>query len=163
MDATDLVRLYERSYMGVKLNLRDISDADSRVEPPGGANSINWVLGHLVMTRRLVLRLAGAEQVSDPELVEIYSGEEGAVFDRRRARPLEQLVADLDASQERLVAALPRLSPQALAAPARNSTVADQLTFLWFHEGYHNGQLGLLRRLVGKPGVIKQPKGLVTA
>ncbi len=162
MEATDLVRLYERSYMGLKLNLRDISDADSRVEPPGGGNSINWVLGHVVMTRRLVLRLAGAEQVSDPELVEIYSGEEGVVFDRSRARPLERLVSDLDASQERLVQALAKLTPDALAAPARTSTVADVLGFLAFHEGYHNGQLGLLRRVVGKPGVIKQPKGLVT-
>ncbi len=162
MEGTDMVRLYERSYMGLKLNLRDISDADSLFEPPGGGNSINWVLGHVVMTRRLVLRLAGAEPTADAELVEIYSGEEGVVFDRARARPLEQLLADLDASQARLMEALPRLTPEALAAPARNSTVADVLTFLWFHEGYHNGQLGLLRRLVGKPGVIKQPKGLIT-
>ncbi len=163
MDAQELAKAYGRSYTGVKLNLSDISDADSRVEPAGGGNCINWVLGHLVMTRRLVLRLAGAEPASGAELVEIYSGEEGVVFDRSRARPLEQLVAELDASQERLMAALPGLSPEALAAPVRNTTVADLLTFLWFHEGYHNGQLGLLRRLVGKPGVIKQPKGLVTA
>lgn len=163
MDAKELLKAYERSYMGLKLNLRDISDADGRVEPAGGGNSINWVLGHVVMTRRLVLRLAGAEPVSGPELVELYSGEEGVVFDRSRARPLERLVAELDASQDRLREALPGLSPEALAAPARNTTVADLLTFLWFHEGYHNGQLGLLRRLVGKPGVIKQPRGLVTA
>ncbi len=162
MNAQELAKAYERSYAGLKLNLRDISDADSRVEPAGGGNSINWVLGHLVMTRGLVLRLAGAAAVSGPELVEIYSGEEGVVFDRSRARPLEQLVAELDASQERLMEALSGLSSEALAAPARNTTVADLLTFLWFHEGYHSGQLGLLRRLVGKPGVIKQPKGLVT-
>ena len=63
MDAKELVKAYERSYMGLKLNLRDISESDSRVEPSGGGNSINWVLGHLVMTRLLVLRLAGAKEV----------------------------------------------------------------------------------------------------
>jgi len=162
MEAKELVRMYERSYMGIKLNLRDVTEEDARHEPPGDANSIGWVLGHLVMTRRLILRTAGADPVGDPALLEIYSGEEGVRFDRSRAFPLERLLADFGESQARLLPALAQLTPDALSAPVRNTTLGDLLTFLWFHEGYHNGQLGVLRRLAGKPGVIKQPKGLVT-
>lgn len=162
MEAKDLVGLYQRSYMGLKLNLRDLTDEDCRKQPPGGVNSINWVLGHVVMMRRLVLRSAGAAPAGDPALIQIYSGEEGVRFDPSRAFSLEQLLADLDESQKRLLEALPKLSAEALAAPLRTSTLGDFLTFLAYHEGYHNGQLGVLRRLAGKPGVIKQPKGLVT-
>jgi uncharacterized damage-inducible protein DinB len=162
MEAKELVRMYERSYIGIKLNLRDITEEDARRQPPGGANCIGWVLGHLVMTRRLVLRSAGAEPAGDPALVEIYSGEEGVSFDPSRAFPLERLLADLDESQRRLLPALAQLTPEALSGPVRTTVLGDFLAFLAFHEGYHNGQLGVLRRLAGKPGVIKQPQGLVT-
>ena len=38
--------------------------------------------------------------------------------------------------------------------PSDDGTKLDKLAFLQFHEAYHSGQLGLLRRIVGKPGAI---------
>lgn len=32
--------------------------------------------------------------------------------------------------------------------------LGETLSFLQFHEAYHTGQLGLQRRLIGKPGAI---------
>jgi hypothetical protein len=39
--------------------------------------------------------------------------------------------------------------------PTLIASAADALLRLHYHEGYHNGQIGLLRRLVGKEGAIK--------
>ena len=37
--------------------------------------------------------------------------------------------------------------------PDGANTVAGLVRFMCFHESYHIGQLGLLRRLLGKPGL----------
>jgi len=56
------------------------------------------------------------------------------------------------------------MSPETLAAkPPRNmtgdpnETVGTNLAVFAFHESYHVGQTGVLRRVAGKPGVIKPP------
>jgi len=36
-----------------------------------------------------------------------------------------------------------------------NKTVGNQLAFFQFHEAYHAGQVGLLRRLAGKEGALR--------
>ncbi len=158
MDGNELVKLYEFGLGATKLNLRDITQEDSLRPSPGGANPLNWVVGHMVASRGLALRLLKAEPIWDAETAAMYSGQEDAVFEPGRALPLERLLADLDASQERLATALRAATPELLATPARRGTVADTLVFLYFHEGYHAGQLGLLRRFLGKAGVIKAPR-----
>src|SRR5208337_2223008 len=73
--------------------------------------------------------------------------------------PLRGWLAD---SQQQLIAALAAISeetlslpvPEALRRPPLTGTVGEALARLAFHEGYHNGQIGLLRRLAGKPGAI---------
>lgn len=158
METTELVRLYETVHRVVRQNLVDISEEESRTPPPGGGNCVNWVFGHVVATRQVVLRLAGAEPWWGGEQARTYSAGEDGSWSADRALPLEVLFADYDRSQQRLAEALPGLSAEALAAPAFFGTVGDTLAFLQFHEGYHAGQLGILRRVLGKPGVIKPPK-----
>ena len=41
-----------------------------------------------------------------------------------------------------------------LDEPLEKDTLGWRLAFLQFHEAYHAGQLGLLRRLLGKDGAI---------
>jgi uncharacterized damage-inducible protein DinB len=158
MDGNELVKLYEFGLGATKLNLRDITQEDSLRPSPGGANPLNWVVGHMVASRGLALRLLQAEPVWDAETAAMYSGQEDAVFEPGCALPLEQLVAAVEASLARGGGARRAPTPEMLAAPSRRGTVADTLVFLHFHEGYHAGQLGLLRRFLGKAGVIKPPK-----
>ena len=71
------------------------------------------------------------------------------------AEPFEVLRAGFDRSQEILLAALRGASAETLAAAnERGEPVAQRLAMLAFHEGYHGGQIGLLRRLLGHPGAI---------
>jgi hypothetical protein len=66
--------------------------------------------------------------------------------------------------QEPLVRAISALPPEVMTSkPPRpftgdpNETVGSNLATFVFHESYHVGQTGVLRRVVGKPGVIKPP------
>ncbi len=51
--------------------------------------------------------------------------------------------------------ALAQPVPEQLRRPPLTGSVAEALIRLHYHEGYHNGQMGLLRRLAGKEGAIK--------
>lgn len=158
MQAVELRHMYEFGYRATKLNLEGITHEESVREIPGGANCANWVLGHIIAARGTVLRTLGSEPMWDAETARPYSGQEDAEFKAENALPLERLLADFDASQERVLAALSAATPELLATPFKDRTVADRVAFFHFHEGYHAGQIGLIRRLLGKAGVIKAPK-----
>jgi uncharacterized damage-inducible protein DinB len=80
------------------------------------------------------------------------------------ALPFDQLLTDLERSQISLRGALSQLSPADLAQVMNDQTMGERfagqplgelLAFLQFHEAYHCGQIGLLRRIAGKEGKIK--------
>jgi hypothetical protein len=71
-------------------------------------------------------------------------------------------MADFSATRKILMTGLVALTAEKLEAPApfspsndQEETIGSLLAGLLFHESYHIGQLGLLRRLVGKDGIIK--------
>lgn len=164
MTGNDLASMYEFSYMAINRNLSDLSHEDSVHIPEPGGNCINWVLGHIISARGLLLLLTGAG-------APVFSEDEAAVFQRGSAAlkagdqgvDLTRLKSALDESHKRLVPALKALSDETLAAPVPEKfkrppltgTVGDALTRLAYHEGYHNGQIGVLRRLAGKEGAIR--------
>jgi uncharacterized damage-inducible protein DinB len=73
------------------------------------------------------------------------------------AHRLDKIMADLNASGEKLLTALKEIPDERLAAKAGEGeeSVGHKLAFLVFHEAYHVGQLGLLRRNLGKEGAIR--------
>jgi hypothetical protein len=162
MTGTDLARMYEFSYAALNRNLQDLNHDDTVVLPDGGGNCLNWVLGHVVSARSTVLMLAGATPTLTGQGMSVY---------RRGSHPegtdgfadLAQLRAMFDETQKQLIPALAALSEEALNSslpeqhrrPPLTGTIGDALIRLHYHEGYHNGQIGLLRRLAGKEGAIK--------
>lgn len=76
----------------------------------------------------------------------------------------ETMVARLTESEERFMAALDamdeaRLDDGGLTDPFGNETTRGELlNLLAVHQNYHAGQLGLVRRIAGLPGVIKGPE-----
>jgi hypothetical protein len=112
-------------------NLKDVTPERARVRPAPDANDAHWVLAHIVFWRGRILEMLGEE------------GTGTEVECRQRTFP--ELVYGLEALQSRVLAAL-------------DGDVADEVRadigFLTLHEAYHVGQLGLLRRSMGLPGVI---------
>jgi uncharacterized damage-inducible protein DinB len=149
----------------VELNTRDISHEESLIAPPQGGSCLNQVLGHLTRTRNMALRGMGQKPPYSMEEFDPYDDRTGVSFSRDKALPFDELRRRYQSLQEPLVKAIGGMSAEALAAPpqrkmtgAPDETVGSQLATLVFHESYHVGQTGLLRRMAGKPGVVKPPR-----
>jgi len=155
MNTEALKTLFDLNHRVIGVNARDLSHEESLREPHPGGNCANWVLGHIVYTRGAALNLVGESPVwSGPE-AERYKRGSAPIHDGDHATPYPQLLEALDRSQERLMAGLDRLDDASLGSVAEDGTLANQLAILQFHEAYHAGQLGVLRRIAGKEGAIR--------
>jgi len=122
--------------------------------PEAGGNSMNWVLGHIVAVRNGALRNLGAEPPwTDAEAAPYVRG--SLPLNPKEALPFEKIRKDFDLSQERLLAALQSLPVGVVEESVANPMPTKNLAILHLHDAYHAGQLGILRRTLGKPGAIK--------
>jgi uncharacterized damage-inducible protein DinB len=161
MSAEMLGLLFHYNHYVLKIDTEGLSHEETLRQPAPGGNCLNWVLGHVLANRNTVLRALGEEPIWSAETAEPYERGSAPLTDGSKAVLLERMLADLDASQERIQGALKDMSPERLAQAPPAGTTKDEddtvetlLTVLAFHEAYHAGQTGLLRRLVGKPGAI---------
>ena len=142
-------------------NLKGLTDEDAMKQPSPGGNCLNWVVGHIVGSRAGTLGVLGQESPFGVEKYARYERGSKPVVDSEGTLPLAEMVADFAATAQGLKAGLAGLTPEMLAekapfSPGENpqETVGSLLAGLVFHEGYHIGQLGILRRVAGGDGVI---------
>jgi hypothetical protein len=155
MNGNTLSKLYSLNVMVIEKNLKGITPEESFFQPQQAGNCVNWVLGHIVSTRNQVMKIIGESPIWTEEEAAPYRRGSVPLTDESLALPLSRMLTDLLASQEKLLTKLQSISPEELRAPFENGTRCEQLAIIQFHEAYHAGQLGLLRRLIGKPGAIK--------
>lgn len=140
-------------------NLEGVSHEESTRPHDCGGNSANWVVGHIVAARNSLLKALGGKTIMPDDRAAMYRrGSDGTARDGMR---LEDLVATLDESQPLLIESLHRVHGEQLLArspfssPAGpEATLGAAISAMVFHEAYHVGQLGILRRLLGKKGAI---------
>ena len=153
-----LAKLFEVSYGALFRNLEGITHEESLVFPRPAGNCLNWVLGHILASRNRLLPLIGVPPVWPLEMAFLYSGIDEAEWSVDVAVDFRKIESDLAVSQQELLNALEVIPDERLATEvSENRTVASALGFLLFHESYHGGQVALLRRLLGKEGVIRAP------
>ncbi|HCA09243.1 hypothetical protein [Chryseobacterium sp.] len=136
------------NYKVILMNIEGITQEESMVFPNGEANCMNWVLGHLIYIRNAFLNVLGEESVWDSEKFSCYN--RGAIPLERKEElvTFEELKSYLQQSQDQLEAKLisiERFEPEGI----------NDIAIFCLHELYHSGQLGYLRRILGKPGAIK--------
>jgi hypothetical protein len=134
-----------------------MSHADSLVRPQPAGNSFNWVVGHLLATYDQLLPRLGQPAVRPDGALARYARGAPPMAHDEDALPLDQLLRDWATSCGRVDAGIATLSSKRLAervldGPSGdpNETVASMLALVCFHQAYHVGQLGLLRRVAGK-------------
>ncbi|MDR3669478.1 MAG: DinB family protein [Holophaga sp.] len=133
----------------------DFKAADWRAADPVGHNAV-WIVGHLALLRNRVAALVGPAPAAQPWEAAFGRGTSPA-----------QVPADLDplalvrtfhAAQKAMAGRWEALTAEDLAKPFGRTlpdgsdTVGGALGYLAWHEAYHLGQLGFLRRLAGKSG-----------
>ncbi len=136
----------------VQAQLDGLSEADTLLQPPDGGNCLNWLLGHLLVSRQTMFALLGVAPLDNATDYQRYVRDSQPVTHATDALPLSRLLSDLAASQKRLLARLGEISAEELATipTGQERNVGEQVSFLSWHETYHVGQMEQLRRLAGK-------------
>jgi hypothetical protein len=144
----------------VRRNVDGLTQKDSLVQPDPGGSCLNWVVGHLLNIYDATLPMLGQKPVME-EGLKRYARGTPPLEDSAEALELRDLLAAWDQAAERIDAGLASLTAEALDRPAPhspsnnpNETVRSLLTTIFFHQAYHAGQTGLLRRIAGKSGAI---------
>jgi uncharacterized damage-inducible protein DinB len=155
VDGQALAKIFEFSHLTLTRNLDGLTHEESLRAPEPGGNSLHWVLGHMLSYRNTILKLLNLPPAWDPEKAARYARGSAPLGLDDHPAPLEEIRAALDQSQPPLLAALRACSAEELAAPvAGGDPLVQRLAVLGVHEGYHGGQVSLLRRLLGHPGGI---------
>jgi uncharacterized damage-inducible protein DinB len=147
---------YGRNAAIVKMQTKDMTQAESLIQLPFRANCMNWIVGHLVTNRNTIMDMLGEEPALEASLAERYTRESAPVSaEDAGVLPLETLVGALERSQGRLAAALGALSledmeREVVGPGGRKTRLGSALFFFFFHDSYHTGQTEILRQASGK-------------
>ena len=160
MTAIHLIHLFQFDQMTLSRLLADVTDEESLRQIGPDGKCLNWIVGHVVFARGELLSILGGEPDWYKNLMAVY-GEKGVgTFTVKAAKPLPELQKLLDQSLELLSRCLSKMDA-ALDQPcaelphvSEGGTVADRVGSYGCHEAYHAGQIGMLRRLLGKPGLF---------
>ena len=151
-----IAHLYAQNDRTLEALVGDFTAADWAVTDAVGHDS-RWLIGHLAATRLRLLGMVGLP----PETTE-WQGAFG------RGTSPKDVSADLDPkallhafheAHMALASHWDHITPEHLAKPLGRTlpdgtdTIGGAIRFLAWHEAYHLGQLGMMRRLVGKPGL----------
>lgn len=127
-----------------------------------GTNPAHWVLGHIAVYRRRIARQLGVGVGVGIDVVEADwepAFKKGSQPGDCAGYPTpDELLGDLRACSDAIAEAMPRLTGEQRTAPwatfaGTDHTLESGLSFLYFHETLHVGQLSQLRRLAGHAGL----------
>lgn len=155
MDPKHLIRFFDIHQWTFQNHAQGITHEESCRPPGPGGNSLNWVLGHIAATRNDIHALIGEAPLWSEEEAAPYVRGSAGRLDPAAARPLSEILEAIERSNTGMKTRLAAMTPEDFDRPLEKGTLGDVIAFLQFHESYHAGQVGLLRRLLGKEGVIK--------
>jgi len=146
-----ITQLYASNKFVIDLNTEGLTHEESLLDPQPEGNSLNWILGHILTGRAEAHDHLDTDPVWGAELRALYASGSDAITSET-AMALSHLLAMLDRSQERLMAALASDDvEERLDQPlGEGGAVGQRLLGLAWHETYHAGQTDYLRRLAGR-------------
>ena len=141
----------------VRLNLDGLTHEETLIQPAAGGNCLNWVVGHLLAIYHKALPLLGQDPVMSPRALERYDRGSAPLRDGGDAIDIADLLAAWDETSRRVDAGLAAfdvstLGDKAPFSPSNNpnETMGSLLATVAWHQAYHTGQTGLLRRIAGR-------------
>lgn len=143
-------RLFEKALDGL--------DRQALVRRPmEHANPVIWIAAHLTGARFGMAALLGEKR---PFPFADGFGKGATLPDEAALPQVEAVLAAWREISEPLTRGLAEVPDARLAAPSPrrfpigDRTVLGAITFLTYHEGYHIGQLALIRKAMGLPGLV---------
>lgn len=147
--------LLDRWFKNSLMNLTD-EETNQRIDPK--INHIKYVAGHLFHSNYSFARMAGLKV--ETKWDELFAGRgQSKALDNYPYPTIKEIIAEWDNLFPKVREGLARLSEEVLSnevpSPIAqsgifNSSIRDLWTFLNFHQAYHIGQIGMLRKGLGK-------------
>jgi len=157
-----LRRQLSATHKVVKMNVDGLTQQDSLIQPQPGGNCLNWNLGHLLCVYDRLLPILGQKPVLGVETLRRYDRGSAQLQNPAEALDLAVLMRAWDEAAQRVEAGLESLTPEVLDQRAPWSPTNDPeetarslVSAVFFHQAYHAGQTGLLRRMAGKAGALR--------
>ena len=130
------------------------SDSEANARNNEHVNHIKWISGHLLNTRLNSMSKAVGLQPDDTYGAQFGRG--ASLDPHSTYPPLEEIRSKWNATSAVIGDKLNNLPEEVLAIkvegkfPVADDTVRGLLAFLLSHESYHIGQMGILRKQMGK-------------
>jgi hypothetical protein len=157
--SAQIIKAFQDNHYVIKRQSHQITNTESLIEPPFRGNTMNWVVGHILVGRDEVLTLLEAKPVMPhPADVESYQTGSDPKQIGYNPVPFNRLLDLLNESQIRLEKALTGIPDPAFSKIVQTAvgpkSLQAAINDLHWHETYHAGQLELLRQLAGKDDAI---------
>jgi uncharacterized damage-inducible protein DinB len=138
------VSVYAKPY------LSDLTHSDSLVQPPVQGNCINWIVGHIVSYRNVLLKVCGLSPVvSDDVEIRYARGSQPVLADAPDVAKFENIVQAYWQAHERLMSFIDTMTAEQagemVSAVGFNFARSELMTLFMRHESYHLGQIEWLR------------------
>ena len=147
MSVTDaLISRFRESHEEITAHTDAITHLESIQSPVAGHNSMHWIVGHIVVARCNFLVFFDVPSIWDWPTCEHFIPGSAPSAAAAEHIAFSTLRADLDRTQDFLVAALKRVTAEDLDAIQDGQTIGDHLAMYVAHEAHHAGQLETLRR-----------------
>jgi uncharacterized damage-inducible protein DinB len=135
-------------------------DHDESLRPDGTGKTIHWILGHMTATRCSLLRFLGAESIWTADEIALFQRGAAPSEASAAAMTFDRMVADYGKTQDTILARLGTMSDEDFAKKGSpkglgGETTGEQISAFLLHEAYHAGQIGILRRTIGKEGALR--------
>jgi uncharacterized damage-inducible protein DinB len=148
-----LAEAFGRNVSIIQAQAQGLTHEDSLRQLPFRGNCLNWVLGHMLTSRDDILVWLGEAPVGGERASRYRRESDPVVGEGEGVMQLAELLPLLQASQEKMAAALARVTDEDLQREvllgSRAAPLGRRLFFLYFHDTYHTGQTELLRQLTG--------------
>ncbi len=133
-------------------NAESLKQKDFLVQTASDGVHFNWILGHVLHSRQILLEALGAEpSVKNTEILKAYA--RGSKAQATEIMSSQDLLQALEVSQAALEKSLDD-ADFASPSPMGKGTLEDYFELMTWQETYHAGQSGVLRRLAGFAGQI---------
>lgn len=153
-DGKVLANVFKRNQNVILRQVEGLNHADSLLQPEARGNCLNFILGHIVIHREMLMEILGLDPVSiNSELNRYERDSEPIMEDGEEVLQYERLLELLAQSSEILINALDNIPAEELDRKVRpgesSATVGMRIEFYSWHETYHTGQTEYLRQLAG--------------
>jgi uncharacterized damage-inducible protein DinB len=134
--------------------LDGITEAEAGTRENDHVNHMKYIAGHVLNTRLGAVANFTGQQPDNTYAAQFGRGV--AIDPNASYPPLSEIAAKWKESAQKLSDGLANVPAEALASkspaqfPIGDDTVQGALSFFLSHEAYHIGQLGLLRKMLGK-------------